>query len=680
MLATPATTPQPSLHDARLVYEPKYDGIRALVEIGPRDRGADVRLVSRLGNDKSAQFPELVDALVAFGARLQAPVVLDGEIVALDEGGQPTGFQRLQGRMHRHAPSRDEPATQPVALVVFDLIREGDDDLCGRPWTERRTRLERLFAGTRRRRTPVRPGPIRLSEVSRGDGRALLAEATARGWEGLIAKRAASPYRPGRRSPDWLKLKLVREQEFVVGGWTDPRGSRRHFGALLVGYHDRGALRYAGHIGSGFDDAELDRVATQLRRLTRTSCPFDATPATNERPHWVEPELVAQVRFTEWTDEGLLRHPVYLGLREDVTPGSVRREPGDPGASGRLTRLHAGKGPERAAARPRASRNPALPLAVLDRLLDDLAGLEADRGEGVLTLPGDVRLSVTNLRKLFWTEPRITKGELLRYYVTVAPYLLPVVADRPLVMKRLPNGIAGKAFYQQRAPDTVPEGVRVAMVEGDKEVPARFIGGTLATLLHMTQLATISQDPWFSRVGSPHEADHAALDLDPGDGVPFARVLDTARWVRDELEAIGVRGFPKTSGADGLHIYIPLEPGTPYEAGLLFCQIVATIVARKHPAVATIERRVRARGRTVYIDYLQNIEGKTLACAYSARGSDYAGASTPLTWPEVDGGVDRRDFTIRTLPARLEAVGDLWEGLRKATGANLLAVERYLGK
>jgi bifunctional non-homologous end joining protein LigD len=247
-------------------------------------------------------------------------------------------------------------------------------------------------------------------------------------------------------------------------------------------------------------------------------------------------------------------------------------------------------------------------------------------------------------------------------------------------MKRLPNGIEGKSFYQQRAPDTVPDGVRVEVVEGDTDVPARLIGGSLVTLLHMAQLAAISQDPWFSRVQSPHTPDHAAIDLDPGDGVPFAQVLNTARWVRDELETLGLRGFPKTSGADGLHIYIPLDLGTPYQAGMLFCQIVATVVAQKHPKVATVERQVRARGRTVYIDYLQNIEGKTLACAYSARGSDYAGASTPLTWAEIDDGLDRRNFTIRTLPARLEEVGDLWADLRTAKGADLLTVERYVGE
>ena len=302
-------------------------------------------------------------------------------------------------------------------------------------------------------------------------------------------------------------------------------------------------------------------------------------------------------------------------------------------------------------------------------MLDQLQDLETRRANGIVTLPGDERLEVSNLHKVFWPEGSLTKGDLMRYYVQVSPHLLPVVADRPLVMKRYPNGIAAKAFYQQRAPDPVPDGVRVEAVEGDDEVPSRLIGGSLKTLLYMTQLAAISQDPWFSRVRSPGVADHVAIDLDPMPDAPFSRVLDVARWVRDELAALGATGYPKTSGADGLHIFIPLPPGTPYEAGLIYCQIVATMVATKHAKAATVERAVRARGAAmVYVDYLQNIQGKTLASAYSARASDYAGASTPLTWDEIDGGVDRRDFTIRTLPVRLQQVGDLWAPLRKSKG------------
>ena len=301
--------------------------------------------------------------------------------------------------------------------------------------------------------------------------------------------------------------------------------------------------------------------------------------------------------------------------------------------------------------------------------------LEASGRDGFLDLPDGDRLSVTNLRKIFWPKQKLTKGELFRYYVQAAPYILPAVQDRPLTMKRLPNGVAAPAFYQHRAPDTVPPNVRVERVPGD-DVPSRFIGGNLKTLLHMTQLAAISQDPWFSRVASLDAADHVALDLDPAEGVPFARVLDVARWIHDELDHLGAIGFPKTSGADGLHIYIPLPPGIPYEAGLIFCQIVATVVAQKHPQIATVERHVKNRGARVYVDYLQNILGKTLATAYSARASDYAGVSTPLTWQEVHEGVRREDFTIQTLPARLTAVGDLWKALRTSKGIDLSRISR----
>ena len=295
---------------------------------------------------------------------------------------------------------------------------------------------------------------------------------------------------------------------------------------------------------------------------------------------------------------------------------------------------------------------------------------------------------------MFWPKQQLTKGDLFRYYVQVAPFILPTVADRPLVMRRHPHGIRGNAFYPQRVAD-VPAGVRFELVTpGERSLrpsprsgSARrsrddgsrplLVGGTLKTLLYTTQLAAISQDPWFSRVQSPQFPDHVALDLDPMPGVGFNRVLDVARWIGDELQSLGVTGVPKTSGANGLHIYIPLPPETPYEAGRLFCQIIATVVAQKHPRQASVERAVVARADRVYIDYLQNILGKTLAAAYSARASEYAGVSTPLTWDEVHEGARREEFTIETVPQRLRAVGDLWRALRQSKGADLWRVARY---
>ncbi|HZA34801.1 MAG TPA: DNA ligase D [Vicinamibacterales bacterium] len=679
MLATLAEHP---LDDPAFVYEPKYDGIRALIEIGPPSRGTPTSIWSRLGNEKTSQFPEIVRALDDVRRGLRAPVILDGEIVALDERGEPAGFQQLQGRIH--LASGPAATSQNVAFIAFDILKDGDVDLVDLPLTERRARLEkRLARGT---------GPlVRLSEVQRGDGHAMFERAKQQGWEGLIGKRADSCYRVGRRSPEWVKLKLVVSQEFVVGGWTEPRGTRSAFGALLLGVYEDGALEYVGHTGTGFDGKTLRSVAALMKPLETSESPFRVRPRTNERAHWVRPDLVAEVKFTEWTADGKLRHPTYVGLRDDVEPSSVRREPNMP--SQRSAARVRGSSAPRAAARPARSRRAGPNVFVssepkrttssklsagLQALLEQLQDLETRRANGLVNLPGGERLEVSNLHKVFWPEGSLTKGDLMRYYVQVSPFLLPVVADRPLVMKRHPNGIAAKAFYQQRAPDPVPDGVRVEVVEGDEGVPSRLVGGWLKTLLYMAQLAAISQDPWFSRVQSPGIADHVAIDLDPMPDAPFSRVLEVARWVRDELATLGATGYPKTSGADGLHIFIPLPPGTPYEAGLIYCQIVATMVAAKHAKAATVERAVRARrADVVYVDYLQNIEGKTLACAYSARASDYAGASTPLTWDEIDGGIDRRDFTIRTLPARLQQVGDLWAPLLKSKGVKLRAVERY---
>jgi bifunctional non-homologous end joining protein LigD len=334
-----------------------------------------------------------------------------------------------------------------------------------------------------------------------------------------------------------------------------------------------------------------------------------------------------------------------------------------------------------------APRGTALDDPALESVVQQLHAIERSRKDGTLELPNGDRVGVTNLSKVFWPEGKVTKGELLRYYAAVSPYLLPVVQDRPLVMKRFPNGIEGKAFYQQQSRlERPPAGVRIETLDDEIDPigeagARRFIGGSLTTLLYMTQIAAISQDPWFSRVQSPLEADYVAIDLDPTDAATFATVLDVARAVRDELQRVEVPGYPKTSGSSGLHIYIPLPPHTSYESGLLLCQIIATVVATRHPKIATVERAVRARPQgTVYVDYLQNILGKTLATAYSARASSFAGVSTPLEWSEIDGRIDPREFTVRTALARFRSKRDLWEDLRAGKPANLRAIlGRYQG-
>src|SRR6185436_8641718 len=478
--------------------------------------------------------------------------------------------------------------------------------------------------------------------------------------------RAAAKYVSGKRTSDWRKLKIHQEQEFVIVGWTESRETRSYFGALLLGVFDGGSLKYVGHVGTGFNERELARLMQVLKPIEVAASPFAVKVPTNERPHWVQPALVAQVRFTEWTADGILRHPVYLGLRDDKKAETVTRE----------MKKQPGVVSARRTTREKVRQKP--DTTYQQGLIDQLRDIEASRRDGLLNLPGGETLRVTNLHKVFWPKQKLTKGDLFRYYAAVAPVLLPVIADRPLVMKRFPNGVDAAPFYQHRAED-VPDGVRIEKINAVEQRP-QIIGGDLKTLMYTTQLAAISQDPWFSRVPSLKDADFVALDLDPSTGASFQKVLDVARWIHDELQLLGAPGFVKTSGSDGLHVYIPLPRGTSYEAGLLFVQIIATVVAHKHPKEATVERTVRARGNRVYIDCLQNILGKTLASAYSARASHYAGVSTPLSWKEVDQGVRREDFTIQTVPARVAKTGDLWAGLAASKGADLSRVSRYASK
>lgn len=670
-LASPAEVPMTS---ARLVYEPKYDGIRVIAVITPRHPTPAVALFSRNGNDKAAQFPEIVRALRGLGPAIPGTTVLDGELVALDARGEPASFTRLQGRMHLTGTRAidAQSARVPTAFIVFDLLRLGQDDLRPLPLTLRRARLESLL----HTRTDER---LREGAYTAGDGRALLDRASREDWEGLIVKDADSRYESGRRSKAWRKVKLKKRTEFIIGGWTRPKGTRPVLGALVLGEPARAprrgratGLRYVGNVGTGFDTATLTDLGTRLRPLSRETSPFtDGAPPRDTQ--WVEPRLVCEVEYAEFTPDGHLRHPVYVGLRDDVESAAIRDDAAtavEPTGRGRKT-----------AAR-RAPRGGSVSEPYLTDVERRLMELEDAGRDGALELDAGARLEVTNLRKVFWPALGLTKGDLLRHYVRVAPHILPVVADRPLIMKRFPNGVKGKAFYQHRAPDPLPAGVRVALIDDDKggEPVPQLIGGALQTLLYCAQLAAISQDPWFSRLGSLDEASMVAIDLDPMPGVPFRQVLDVARWLHEAVVLLGLPAVAKTSGASGLHIYFPLAPGTSYQSGLLLCQILAATVASQHPQVATVERSVAKRGRTVYVDYLQNIQGKTLASAYSARASDFAGVSAPLRWEELDEDVRPEDFTVSTFEARLREVGDLWNPVMTGPPVDLHAVLDRLGR
>ncbi len=659
-------------------FEPKYDGIRVLAFV----TATKVKLMTRNGKDKAQQFPEIVASLKKLAVQTKRSLVLDGEIVALIDG-QPGRFQELQSRMHvkeSHMIERNT-SSRPAALILFDILVDGDDVLLREPWFKRRARLVKRVG----KRVTTQ---LRITESTEGDGKKMLAKARREGWEGIIAKRVDSRYEPGDRSHNWLKLKIEFREEFVVGGYTEPRNTREHIGAILLGYFDKGRFIYVGHTGGGFTRKTLEEMYRLLKPLERKTSPFEETPRTNEKAHWVRPEVVVEVKFSEWTADRRLRQPIFIGVRDDknakdvgIEPPSVQKKAIRSGAiAKRQERLmiaaRAKTATKSASSTARRSTKRATgPKPDKSSLIDQLTAVEEKGGDGTLDFGRGKTLKISNLDKLFFAKEKFTKGDVMRFYARIADFILPTVQDRPLVLKRFPNGITGESFYQQKASETTPPEVRVEEIvtdSGDKQ--PRIIGGDLLTLLYTIQLGAISVDPWHSRVQSLDYADYTIIDLDPGPRANFARVIQVARWAKEVIDSFGLNAAIKTSGATGLHIYLPLPPKTPNEAATLVAQMIATKVADAHPKEATIERFVKARGAaTVYVDYLQNIQGKTVAGPYCVRAKPGATVSTPLKWSELTEDLDPRDFHLGNAADRFEKVGDIWnEAMKKKNSLRAL--------
>jgi bifunctional non-homologous end joining protein LigD len=647
-------------------FEPKYDGIRVLAFVTPEQTA----LITRNGKEKSAQFPEVVEALQKIADKKKKSFVLDGEIIALIDGG-PGRFQELQSRMHvqeAHMIERHRTAN-PAALVLFDILMANKDVMVREPWFKRRARLLKEFEKST-------SDVIRITDSIEGDGAKMLAKAQKLGWEGIIAKRIDSIYEPGVRSRSWLKLKIEFRQEFVVGGFTEPRNSRQHIGALLLGYFDRGRLIYVGHTGGGFTGDGLSEMFKRLEPLEQDKSPFEETPKTNEKAHWVKPKVVVEVKFNQWTGDGKLRQPIYLGTRDDKQASEVGRE-GSSMQKKKTTSTARKASKSTARRRIYAKRTLAEDSAEspprrksksvrVDPILARIDEIRESGGSGRLEISKGVSLDVTNVGKVFFPAKKLTKGDLLKYYASISSYILPVMEDRPLVLKRFPNGVTSPSFFQQNAGET-PDVVRTETIHTQGgSTNLRIVGGDLATLLYTVQLGAISVDPWHSRVQSLDHADYSIIDLDPGPRATFDTVIEVARLAKEAMDSLGLHGALKTSGSSGMHIYLPLPANTPNEAATLVAQIIATRVSTENPKIATIERSVNARGAaTVYVDYLQNIIGKTVAAAYAARANPDAMVSTPLSWDELDDDLDPRDFTIETAPERFAEVGDIWNAQLK---------------
>jgi bifunctional non-homologous end joining protein LigD len=575
------------------LHEVKWDGYRAIITIA----GGEAELTSRNGNSLTARFESVARAVVQ--AVKTPDCVLDGEVCALDEQGRASFSAMQQG-------------SGPLVLYLFDVLEIEGEPLLDLPLTERRERLEALL--DKRNKT------VRLSDAF-DDGEALFEAASAQALEGIVSKRADSRYEPGRRSRNWLKIKTQGRQELVVAGYTKGQGRRSgRFGSLVLGVNEGGELRWAGNVGTGFDDAEIERLLGKLKPLRRDDSPFAEVPkmpkVRKDDVVWVDPELVAEVRFAEWTHDGRLRAPVYQGLREDKEAIEVHRE-----------------------------RAP--------------VPEEIRRGKRVLKL--------SNLDKLFWPEEGIAKGDLLGYYREIAPVLVPHLKGRPFTMKRYPDGWKGKFFFQKDAPKHMPEWIaRARFPASTRDGQRRLIDFPLVdddlALLWTVNMGCIDMNTWYSRVDKPSRPDWVLFDLDPSPDVGFAETIEVALLIKQTLDLLELSSFPKTSGSEGIHILVPVARRHTYADTREFSEIVAGALARAHPGLVTTEW-TKAKRRGVLIDSNQNGEGKTIASVYSVRPKAGAPVSTPLRWDEVNESLDPSAFTMDAVLDRVAREGDLYEGV-----------------
>jgi len=591
-----ATLAQEVPRGAGWAFEVKWDGYRAVARVA----GGEATLTSRNANDLTGRFSSVAKAIEK---AVKTPhCVVDGEVCALDDSGRSSFSAMQQGK-----------AGTPIVYYAFDVLEIDGEPLIDLPFVERRKRLESLL--DKRNRT------VRLSETF-DDGNALYEAAKQQRLEGIMAKRLESRYLPGKRTRDWLKIKTHGEQEFVICGFTKGTGRRASsFGSLVLGYYRGNELVYAGNVGTGFNSKEIDKLLDKLRPLKRATSPFREVPKMPKVRKgdviWVEPKLVCEVEFVEWTHDGRLRAPSYKGLREDKPADEVRRE--EP---------------------------------VTDRIRK-----------------GERELKFSNLDKAFFPQEGITKGELIEYYRAIAPVLVPHLKDRPFTMVRWPDGIEAGRFFQKDAPSHMPEWIptyRALVSTRESPRKKKWVNFPLVNdelgLLWMVNMGCIDMNAWYSRIDKPDRPDFVLFDLDPSPDVGFKETVQVALLVKQALDAFGLVGFPKTSSAEGMHVLVPVERRYTFDDTRQFAEIVAGAIARTHRGLATTEW-TKSKRRGVLIDANQNGEGKTIASVYSVRPRPGAPVSTPLRWEEVNEDLDPLSFTMDVVLERVRKRGDLFEGV-----------------
>lgn len=576
------------------LHEIKHDGYRCQLRLA----GGRVQVLTRGGHDWTARFRDLARA----AGGLSASALIDGEAVVLDASGV-SSFARLKGALGDGPPA-------PIHFYAFDLLFLDGEDLRDLPLLQRKQRLEMLLEGH-----PA--SPVRYSDHLIGSGPAMAAQACRLGAEGIIAKRVDAPYRSGRTS-SWLKVKCVGRQEVVIGGYTPRKGSTGGLGALLTGVWENGQLVFAGKVGTGWDREGAARLLGALEPLRQPAPPFASVPADARRgARWLRPELVAEVRFGDWTPDGRLRHASFQGLREDRDPRSISRE------------------------RPAAPPSPARP--------------------GPLTI---ARVPISHAERLVVTDPPVSKGDLARYYEAVAPRILPEIAGRPLSLIRCPSSLAAGCFYQRHRTAGMPDSIRPVMAQRGRREPEPYLAvDTLEGLIALVQLGGVELHPWGCRADRVERPDRLVFDLDPAPDLPWPRVIEAAHELRQRLEAMSLRSFPKTTGGKGLHLVVPIDRRHDWPAAKTFAADLARRTAAESPRRYTATLAKSARRGRIFIDYLRNERGSTAVAAYSVRSRPGAPVAMPLSWEEVTESLDPTAFNLRSVPAMIADRGDPWQDI-----------------
>lgn len=602
MLATLVEGP---FDDEDWLFEIKWDGYRALAFI---DQGkVDLKSRNKLSwNDK---FPTIIKDLKKMGGQ----VILDGEVVVLDNTGR-SDFQLMQNYQKEHQGA--------LCYYVFDILYHDGEDLRELPLIERKEILKKLIQ------------QVTLSVVHYGDhilkeGKALFKEASKAQLEGIIGKKIDSTYQ-SKRSREWVKIKTSLRQEVVIGGFTAPRGSRKKFGALLVGiYNDENKLDYVGHVGGGFTDSLLEDVYHQLEPLIQKSSPFQKEPRPNSPVTWVKPKLVCEITFSEWTKENIMRHPVFQGLRMDKPPKNITKE-------------------------------------VPEEIPETTPKKHSIKKSSI---------ELTHLDKIYWPEEKYTKGDLLDYYQSIAPFILPYLKDRPITLHRYPEGIEGKEFYQKDLPASHPDWLKTCEILQEGKINHYLLINDVNSLLYAVNLGSIDIHPFISRYKSLENPDYCIIDLDPHD-ISFNKVIEAALVLHEILDKFKIKHYCKTSGGKGLHIFIPLNGNYDYEQSRRFAEIIGYLVHQQLPDTTSLERSPAKRPKKIYIDCLQNRISQTVVAPYSVRPRPHANVSTPLNWKEVNERLDVGKFNIRTIPLRLKKIGDIFSPILKEKTNLKMAIDR----